>query len=141
MKTKIGISATALAAITFLAALYGGYIPLILLTGYVLLFEANDWLRSTVVKALVLSFCFSVVYTLIGLIPNLLDAINSIIRTFGGNGFSYSHFSAFVSFLRGCLDICEKVVFLLLALFALKMKTIKIGFIDRFVEKHLSFGN
>ena len=139
MKTRIGLSATAVACIAFLLAFYGGYVALILLTGYALLCEANDWLRSTVVKALVLSLAFSVCYTLLGLIPNLLDTINSIIRTFGGESFSYSHFSAFISFLRGIVDICEKVVFLLLALFALKMKTIKIGFIDKFVDEHLSF--
>ena len=86
MKTRIGLSATAVACIAFLLAFYGGYVALILLTGYVLLCEANDWLRSTVVKALVLSLAFSVCYTLLGLIPNLLDTINSIIRTFGEQG-------------------------------------------------------
>lgn len=51
MKTKLGISAGLLGAAVFFLALVGGWIPTILVAGYILLFEANDWLKNCAVKA------------------------------------------------------------------------------------------
>ena len=51
-KTKLGISVGLFGAIIFAVALFGGYIPSILLVGYVLLMETNEWLRKSAVKAL-----------------------------------------------------------------------------------------
>ena len=138
MKTKIGISAGAFAALTFLLALWGGYVPLILVVGYVFIAEKNEWLKTTVAKALVLTFCFVLLRFFLGAIPNVLDCLNSMIRIFSAESvIDYSKFSQVISFIRNVLSIVEDVVFLLLALFALKMNTIKIGFVDKFVTKNL----
>ena len=138
MKTKIGISAGAFAALTFLLALWGGYAPLILVVGYVFIAEKNEWLKTTVAKALVLTFCFVLLRFFLGAIPNVLDCLNSMIRIFSAESvIDYSKFSQVISFIRNVLSIVEDVVFLLLALFALKMNTIKIGFVDKFVTKNL----
>jgi len=85
----------------------------------------------------VLLAAFTVLRTLVGAIPTILDFVNSLVRVFG-NGFSTGKFGQFFTFLYNALDILKTVVFLVLALFALKMKTINIGFVDKFVEKHLS---
>ena len=138
MKTKIGISAGALAALTFLLALWVGYVPVILVVGYVFIAEKNEWLKTTVAKALVLALCFSILRFFLGAIPNVLDCLNSMIRIFSAEStINYGKFSEVISFLRNVLSIVEDIVFLLLALFALKMNTIKIGFVDKFVAKHL----
>ncbi len=138
MKTKIGISAGALAALTFLLALWVGYVPVILVVGYVFIAEKNEWLKTTVAKALVLALCFSILRFFLGAIPNVLDCLNSMIRIFSAEStINYGKFSEIISFIRNVVSIVEDVVFLLLALFALKMNTIKIGFVDKFVAKHL----
>ncbi|MBP5248467.1 MAG: hypothetical protein J6Z46_00505 [Lachnospiraceae bacterium] len=139
MKTKLGISAGAFAALTFLMAIYGGYTVILLAIGYVLIAERNEWLRTTVVKAGVIMLCFSIVSTLLYAIPDLLGWINSFLNIFDKR-FSYSVVTNIVRFLDDTLVIIRRVLFLLLALFALSMKTIKIGFVDKFVAKHLQFG-
>ena len=40
-KTKLGITISGLAAAIYLTCLFGGYIPAIILTGYVLMVEEN----------------------------------------------------------------------------------------------------
>lgn len=140
MKTKIGISAGAYAAFTFLMALWGGWIPLTIAVGFVLIFESNEWLRATVVKAVALLVCFSLLTVFLNIIPHLFSLINSAIRIFNGEGISTTKLDQIISFLSNIIGILERVFFLLLALFALKMKTIRIGFIDNFVQKHLTLG-
>ena len=137
MKTKIGITAGAYAAFTFLLALYGGFTPIVIAAGYVLLFENNEWLKTTVVKAVVLMLAFDICQTLIGVIPDILGWINGLLGTFK-SGFSYSEVSGIFNFISRAVVFLERIVFLLLALFALNMKTINIGFVDKFVTKHLN---
>lgn len=54
MKTKLGISVGLLGTMVYFAALFGGYTPVILLAGYVLLFEENEWLKKAAIKAVAL---------------------------------------------------------------------------------------
>lgn len=139
MKTKIGISAGAYAAFTFLIALFGGYVALTIAVGFVLIFEGNEWLRTTVVKAMVIELLFSVLYLLLNALPDLFRIINDAATIFNGS-VPYGKLSQGITFLRDGVQIFERVLFLLLALFAFKMKTIRIGFVDKFVEKHLTLG-
>ena len=44
-KSKLGIPVTLLAAAAALLGLYGGYVAVIVLVGYVLLVEENEWLK------------------------------------------------------------------------------------------------
>lgn len=139
MKTKIGISAGAYAAMMFLLALYGGYTPLLIGAGFVLIFESNDWLKATVVKAFVLALLFSLCNTILNLIPDLLGIINSWARVFEGN-INFSKLDQIIDAIWSIISFIKVILFLILALMALKMKTIAIGFVDKFVEKHLSAG-
>ena len=45
-KTKLGITIAMFAAAIYVVALVGGYVPAILLGGYVLLREENEWLKK-----------------------------------------------------------------------------------------------
>ena len=54
-KTKLGISVGLLGAAIYFTSLFSGYLVPVILTGYVLLFEENDWLRKNAVKAVALS--------------------------------------------------------------------------------------
>ena len=50
-KTKLGITIAMFAAAIYVVALGGGYVPAILLGGYVLLREENEWLKWNAVRA------------------------------------------------------------------------------------------
>ncbi|MBQ3911745.1 MAG: hypothetical protein II694_02085 [Lachnospiraceae bacterium] len=145
MKTKFGIAAGAFAAIAYLCGFFSGYLVLALIVGYVFIVEDNDWLKINVLKALVITLCFSVLSALIGFIPNIFDLIASLFRIWG-KGTTISGAEAIVginsavAFIQTVLNFCEKVLMLLLALFATKLKTIKIGFIDSIIEKAIIKG-
>lgn len=70
-KTKLGVSVGIFGAFLYVAALFGGYIAITLLAGYVLLMESNEWLKKTAVKAVATLACFSFLSLLIGLIRML----------------------------------------------------------------------
>ena len=45
MKSNLGISVGLLGAVAYFAGLFGGYVPLLVVVGYILLREQNYWLR------------------------------------------------------------------------------------------------
>lgn len=139
-KTNIGISDAALACLAYLLALFGGYTPLLLVVGYVLIKEKNDWLRFSVVKATLLSVCFTVTSILINLLPNLIGFINSICNVFEGSGIRSYAISNIANALDSGLNLTEKVFFILLAVMSIKHGTLKLGFIDKLAEK-IVFGS
>ncbi len=51
-KTKLGISVGLLGAAIYFMGLFSGYMVAVLLAGYVLLFEENEWLKKSAVKAI-----------------------------------------------------------------------------------------
>ena len=61
-KTRLGISVGLMGFITYFGCCFGGYIAAILLFGYILLVENNQWLRKTAVKAMILTIAFRSVY-------------------------------------------------------------------------------
>ena len=135
MKTKLGISAGAIAAVSFLIAYFSGYLALIALVGIVLVFDNNEWLKKNVVKALVLLVCFSLINAALYLIPDFLEIIYDAALI--GNvslGFVSKTRQVF-NVINDIVVLCKELLFILLAFTALKMKTIRIGFIDNFIDK------
>ena len=135
--TKIGVPAKLLAGFAYLAAFFSGYLAFLLIGGYILLREQNDWLRFHAVKAGILMACFSVANTVIGLIPNLFAWLGDIVDLFGG------HFHpAFIydaqDVLSSTLSILEKILFLLLAFFAFRGGDLGVGPLDKLVNSLLA---
>ena len=135
MKSRIGISVGFLGALSFFLAQFVGYTPLILLVGYVLLREKNDWLRFICTKALVLALCFTVITSVLYLVPDFLGIINAICRIFDGSGVKTPVFNSILNSLETILNFVEKYLFVILGCLAFFMKTIRIPVIDNFVEK------
>lgn len=133
-KSKLGLNVGVVGAAAYLLSLFAGYIPTALLVGFVLLFEENNWLRRTAVKAAVLTFLFSIGYTLIGLLPEVIGVIGSIVYIFGGS-FHISFISNLCSALSNVLGLVETVLLLALSLKATKQSTIVVGFVDQIVNK------
>lgn len=136
MKTKLGISVGLMAAATYLLGLFSGYLALVLIAGYVLLCETDEWLKKSVVKALVIGLAFSVISAVIGFIPNAISLVDDIFNIFGGH-FSIGFISAIVSFINTVLAVFEKLLMLGLAAVALNNKTIKLPFVDDVIEKNM----
>ena len=82
-KTKLGISVGLFGALTYLAAYMSGFLVIILIVGYVMLMESNEWLKKTVVKALITLAFFSVLSVAIGFIPQVINFITDFINIFG----------------------------------------------------------
>ncbi len=135
-KSNLGISIGFLAAVVYLSALAGGYIPAILLTGYILIKEENLWLRRAAVKAVALLVCFGILSGLIGLVPGALSWIQNLVEIFKGE-FNFGIISRIVNLIQDTISLIRTVLFLLLGLKAFKQGTIVVPVIDDVVTKHI----
>lgn len=135
-KTKLGVSVGMLGAAVFFSALFGGYIPALIVAGYILLCEENAWLKKAAVKSVALLMAFSVAIYLIDLIPDVLGWLTSFLSVIGLN-ISLSFIYSIVNLLTSALSIVKTVAFLLLGLKALKQETIAISSLDDLVDTHM----
>lgn len=133
MKAKLGISVGLLGALVYFMGLFSGYTVMVLLAGYILLFEENDWLKRTAVKAVGVCVCFSLLSVFIGFIPDLLGLIDDICSVFNGT-FYVAVLSNLVTLLRTVISIAQKVLLLVLGIMALKQKTVSLGILDRLMD-------
>lgn len=135
MKSKLGISVGLLGAGIYLVALFGGYPAVIVLAGYVLLVEENEWLKKSAVKAVALLMTISFAITLINLVPDLLSWISSLVSIFKGT-FNYGVVSSVISLITKAIDIVRTCLFLLLGAKALNQGTVAIPFVDKIINKY-----
>lgn len=134
--TKLGVPAKLLACLAYLVAFFSGYVGFLLLAGYVLIREQNDWLRFHTLKACLLMLCFSILSALISLIPNVFSWINDLIGIFGGY-FRPDFIYDVQSWLNSTLSILQKLLFLLLAFKAFKGGDLGLGPVDKLVNSLL----
>lgn len=135
MKTKIGISAGIVAAGAYFIGLLGGWVPVLLIAGYVLIKEENQWLRMSVIKAVVVCAFFAIISTFISFIPDLMAFMGSVFGLFN-QGFHAPAVSNTVSILNVALTIFEKVLLLMMGFAALNQGNVKFGVADSLVAKH-----
>ncbi len=135
-KTKLGISVGLLGAAIYFTSLFSGYLVPAILTGYVLLFEENDWLRKNAVKAVALMVFFSFIVVVINLIPNAISFIDYIASIFGGNVY-IAFISNLVNAITSAIDIIEKVLFIGLGLKALNQGNISFPVVDKLINKYM----
>ena len=135
-KTKLGISVGLLGALLYFSGLFGGYVITIIMAGYVLLAEENMWLRKASVKAVALMVVFSILPSLLSLIPGATEIINEI-GAFFESYFTVPYISNIINLLQNVIYFVEKLVFLGLGLKALTQGTIQIPVVDDMVNKHM----
>lgn len=142
LKTKLGVSIALLGAASyFLVALTGvSSWATLLIVAYVLFAEDNEWLKKTVVKAVSVSILCSLLCIAIGWFDDLASIINIIIHWFSKT--TYFRIPAnLTTFFREIVVLVTDVFLVLLGIFALKMKTIKIPLVDSLVDKFVSKNN
>lgn len=135
-KTRFGITVSLLGAAIYFMGLFGGFLVTALLTVYVLLFEENEWLKKSAVKAVALMVVFSILSALIYLIPNIISFIDNVVRIFGGS-FYINLVSSLANAAASALDIIEKVLFIGLGIKALNQGNIAVPVVDKLIDKYM----
>ena len=136
MKAKLGVSVGLLGAGIYLAAIFGGLTPVILMAGYVLLFEENEWLKKSAVKAIAIVLTFAFFVTVINLIPDLLRWIATLVSVFKGT-FNYNVLSSIISVITQAIEIIRTCLFLLLGAKALNQGTVAVPVVDKLINKYM----
>lgn len=136
-KSKLGISVGMLGAAVCFMALFGGYVPALITTGYILLFEENAWLKKNSVKAVAVLIGISVFCTVIGYIPDVISLVSSLFNIFGKD-FSISIINRIVSFVVEALSLIRSLILLTMGLKALNQGTVSVPVIDGLVDKHMA---
>jgi hypothetical protein len=134
----LGVSVGLLGAGVYLAGLLSGVLALLVLGGYILLFEGDSWLRRTVVKAGVVVFTFGLLSALVQLIPNAINMVNHLFSVFGGS-FAIRPLTSGVGFINTGLSILQTLVLIGLALNALKHRDFPVASFDKMVAEHTAF--
>lgn len=137
MKSKLGLSIGLTGALIYAITYFAGMIPLILIIGYLLIVEKNEWLNYIVIKALCLTILFAILATITSFIPNLLSIVQDFSTTYEVP-FYYQLVLAFQSLVLGVLSFVKTILFLLLAVRALGLKDVPFLGISGLVSKHMS---
>ena len=138
MKTKLGISVELFGAALYFMGLIST-IPLVLMAGYVLLFEKDEWLKKTAVKAVGIVIIFAILSAAIGLLGGASSLITDLISlvSFSKLIISFGWLSRILSICRTVLSLAQSLLLLLLGLSALKQKDVKLGSVDNVITKHM----
>lgn len=135
-KTKIGISVALFGAALYLMGLFGGYTIVIIMAGYILLFEENEWLKKAAVKAIAVMVLFGLIKTILSFVPSAISFVDYIFSMFGGD-FRIGFVSNFINAVVTVLNVVEKLLMLGLSAKALNQGTIEVPLIDKLIEKHM----
>ncbi|MBQ8784326.1 MAG: hypothetical protein IJZ57_11210 [Clostridia bacterium] len=134
-KTKLGVKVCLLGALGYWLSMFGGFIPAMLLCGYVLLLENDKWLKKTTLNALMLSVFFGVISGIISVFPDIVGFINSFFGIFSGH-FYADGFNSFINLLLHVVSIAETIMFIVLGFVSLRQKDITVPFVSKFVDKY-----
>ncbi len=134
-KTKLGISVGLLAAAVYFMAFFNSTV-MALMVGYILLFESDEWLRKSAVKAVVIVLVCAVVTSGVGALGNVFDALSSLLNGFGiivRISFPFN-LDTVISYL---VSIIKVILLIALGFAAMSQGSVKIGFIDKIVDKEM----
>lgn len=133
-KTKLGISVGLTgAALYFLGAI--SFIPAFLLAGYVLLFEENDWLKKAAVKMISVVVVMGILSMCVGLVQDAFGIVSLAL-----NWVKFIDFKVPLNLDRMILYVIgfmENALLLLMGFRALSMGTVKSGYFDKIITKHM----
>lgn len=142
MKTKLGISAGLIVAGIYLSFVLNLPLAAVIIAGYVLITESNEWLRRNALKAIILYFGASVVCAIINFVPDFIVSLNSmfnidinVLHSVSStiNGIFYG--------ISGLIGLVMKVLFLILAIMAVNQGSANLGGIEKFVDKSINSDN
>ena len=131
-KTKLGISQGMLGAVVYFSVALLGYISLFIIGGYILMVEKTEWLKKCVIKAVVLMLLYSLISTVIGIVPQVLSFGSSEESLFGSY---YLYLTGAYSIVA--VNLVRIGLFIALGIKALNEKTIRIPVVDRLIDAYM----
>ena len=142
MKTKLGLSVeltSALFLLFLLGTVFAGsslfMYAAIVLGAYVLFKEEDLFLKGTVIKGILLVVFVAFINLCLGYVDNLIEFINFFM---GIAKIEYIRDGlGIVKWIQLIICIAEKIILMLLAVFAFKKKTVPLPLIDKIINKHL----
>jgi len=137
IKSKAGISVGMLVAGIYFMLLLGnwGYVPALLIAGYVLIKEEDKWLRKNAVKAIGVAILIDLLGVALDFVPDVIGWISNFVSVCGGS-FTYMKFSQIMGIFTGALYIFKIVILVILAFVALAHKS-AFGVIDKTVDRNV----
>ena len=136
-KTKLGISIEMLGAILYVSVALFGYFGLLVVGGYIVFIEKQEWLKKCVVKAVLLMLGFTLLSTVIGIIPKILYFGVETNTFFDGIYLYLNSTYQTVSFVLVVLNFIRMGIFLWLGIKAWKKQNGTIPIVDKFIEKYI----
>ena len=133
-KTKLGITVSLFGAALYFIGLIN-FLGLIILAAYVLLFEENEWLKRTAVKAVTIVVTFSLIRIVFVFSNDIFGFINNIIHWFDSSS-SISWPLKLDSLVLNIVNALEKLVLFILGLKAFSQSSLSVGPIDKVVNKN-----
>lgn len=138
LKTKLGISIALVgAAMYFLGAL--SFIPAVLLAGYVLIAEQNEWLKRQAAKMIGVVVVFGLLSIAVGWIDDVVSILNIIVRWFDKDVY-LSVPANLTSLCQYIISVVKEVFLLVMGFMALGMKSVKLGVVDKQLDKFMGNG-
>ena len=135
-KTKLGISGNVFCGMIFFIALFGGFVPTILVVGYVLLYEEERYFKEIAISAISLLIVFSCVDALIAMIPYIYGFVDNFVSIFGGYC-ETKVLGAISNAMYYVVDILRTIVFVVIGLKMFMGKQINISIITENSKKSL----
>jgi hypothetical protein len=120
VKSKLGISCQLFGALLYFMGLIN-VLGLVLLAGYILLFEENKWLKKTAVKATAIVVIFALAGVAVGFLDNIFSAINSMFR-YTPSGISWLF--KIDSLLSNLIYAAEKVILVVFGFMTLTLSNL-----------------
>ncbi|MCL2771818.1 MAG: hypothetical protein FWD71_00590 [Oscillospiraceae bacterium] len=138
-KSRLGISIGLFAAILYFICAADNIFIVALITGYILFFETNVWLKKTAVKVLILSIFFTIIVQLIThLTLGIPYAVSIIFSKSSNYDFNLYYFlsQSLPGIINQVVYILQIIIFVIFGFKAYKQKDIKIKVIDNIINKH-----
>jgi len=133
-KTKLGITISLLGGALYFIGLLG-IIPLVIAAGYVLVMEENQWLKRVAIKAVAVVLFFAILSNIVGLVADSSSFLNNIVSLFNGT-INLATVNRIVSILRNIISFLSTLSLLLLGFKAMKMGDVRIGAVDKVIDKN-----
>ena len=139
VKTKLGLTPNAYAALIFGIALLGGIIPALLLAGAALLLEENEWLKRMSVKAIAFLVMVKVVSVILMFLPDVLQWIADIILIFAKRPDLevIDKITSIFNWINKAFHILVSILWIVYAYQAYNGKYAKVLFVENMVNKNM----
>ena len=136
-RSRLGITVGMLAATIYFSGLFSGYLLTVILAGYVLLFEGDQWLRHNAIKAVAVMLSFSLLGAFVDFVPEGLSLLNRICNLLNEN-FDYSKVSQYIYLINAVIAVIEKILLIILGIKAMGGRTINVPFVDDIIKKYMA---